>query len=148
MQASDLDRGARRAARATERIPLSLHLVASALAALGALAMLDALPLPSDLDTGIGALLIAAATLLVAGAVRHHGRTGLRALSFDLPSAAMLGLVIVWSLMVLLVPDDSPIALHALVGLGFGVTFLLVLRWEDRGLVRQVSRERSLRPHV
>ncbi|APX33341.1 hypothetical protein BH708_12150 [Brachybacterium sp. P6-10-X1] len=148
MHASDEDRRARSAARATERVPLSLHLVASALAALGVLAMLAALPLPSDLDTGIGVLLIAGATLVVAGAVRRHGRTGVRALSFDLPSAAMLGLAIVWSLMVLLVPDDSPIALRTLVGLGFGVAFLLVLRWEDRGLVRRVSRRRSLGPRA
>lgn len=133
----------RRAVRSTARIPLSVHLAAAALVTLGALAMLTVLSLPGGLGTGVGVLLIVAATLLVTGANWRHGRASRRALSFDLPSALLLLLVVTWSLAVVLFPHDAPVVLRAAVGLGFGGVFLVAVRWEDRILTRHAVQERS-----
>ncbi|GAA1489723.1 hypothetical protein [Brachybacterium sacelli] len=138
MHASDPASG--RAARATTRIPLSTHLVAGALATLGALAMLAVLPLPGGL--GAGALLIAAATLLTTWADRRHGRAGASAFSVDLPSALLLLLTIALWLAILLFPHDALLALRTLTGLTVGAAFFLSIRWEDRILTRRTVQER------
>lgn len=133
-------------ARTTERIPLSVHLVAGALATLGALAMLAALPLPSTLDRSLGALLIAAATLLVTWANRRHGRGRRTALSLDVPSALCVVVAISLALTVVLFPHDSPVAVRVLIALVFGAAFLATVRWEDRTLARRASQESSGTP--
>lgn len=129
------------AVRPTDRAPLPVHLVASALATLGALAVLAVLPLPSTLDTGLGALLIAASTLLVAWVNRRHGRERRTALSFDLPSALLVVVAISLSLAVVVFPHDAPVAVRVLVALMFGAAFLAGVRWEDRTLARRASRQ-------
>lgn len=134
------DQSSRRAARATVGIPLSTHLVAGALATLGALAMLAVLPLPGGL--GAGALLLAVATLLTTWAVWRHGRAGASAFSVDLPSALLLLTIALW-LAILLFPHDASLALRTLTGLTVGAAFFLSIRWEDRILTRRAVQERS-----
>lgn len=128
--------------RPPAHLPVSLHLAAGALVALGALGMLGVLPLPARGGVGVGALLIGSATLLSGWASRRHGRRSAPRPTVDPTSGALLLLAVTLSLTVVLMPDAAPLVVRMPTGLLFGGAFFVAVRREDLLRTRSIAQAR------
>ena len=124
-----------------QRVSWATHLLGAALYTVGTYGMLGGYPSPlSDLGLGLGVLILAIGTIIVARTqIRHHGR-GSSLPAIGGPRSLLSGWMAGGPLLFhVLLPESTPLSVIVLLSLLLGTVFYVVFRLEDAELTAQAA---------